>query len=61
MVDTGNMSAGNAHNGNRQGRRAALLNPETSIFLQKRPSYGGNLNLETPGDRKNAFYTGEMF
>ena len=33
----------------------ALLNPKTPIFLQKLPSYSGNLNSETPGDSKNAF------
>ena len=34
---------------------AALLNPETSILLQKRHPYTGNLNRETSGDSKNAF------
>jgi len=33
----------------------ALLNPETSISIQKRHPYTGNLNLETSGDSKNAF------
>ncbi len=33
----------------------ALLNPKMSIFSQKRPSHGGILNSETPGDSKNAF------
>jgi hypothetical protein len=33
----------------------ALLNPKTFIFLQKCPSYSGNLNSEMPGDIKNAF------
>ncbi len=32
----------------------ALLNPKTSVYLQKRPSYSGNLNSEMPGDSKNA-------
>jgi len=33
----------------------SLLNPKTSITLQERPSYSGNLNSETPGDSTNAF------
>ena len=33
----------------------ALLNPETSILLQRRPSYSGNLDSETPGDSKTRF------
>ncbi len=33
----------------------ALLNPKTFTFLQKCPSYSGNLNSEMPGDIKNAF------
>ncbi len=33
----------------------ALLNPETSILIQKRHSHTRNLNSETPGDSKNAF------
>ncbi len=37
------------------GEIDALFNPETSIFIQKRHPYTGNLNSETPGDSKNAF------
>ncbi len=37
----------------------ALFNPEMSIFVQKRPSYSGDLNSETPGDSKNAILHGE--
>ncbi len=33
----------------------ALLNPETSILIQKRHSYTRNLNSETPGDSKITF------
>ena len=33
----------------------ALFNPDTSILIQKRHPYTGNLNSETPGDSKNAF------
>jgi len=33
----------------------APRNPETAIFIQKRPFYTGNLNSETPGNSKNAF------
>ncbi len=33
----------------------ALFNPETSISIQKRHPYTGNLNSETSGDSKNAF------
>ena len=33
----------------------ALFNPETSILIQKRHPYTGNLNRETSGDSKNAF------
>jgi len=33
----------------------ALFNPETSISIQKRHPYIGNLNSETLGDSKNAF------
>ncbi len=33
----------------------ALFNPETSILIQKRHPYTGNLNSETLGDSKNAF------
>jgi len=32
----------------------ALFNPETSILIQKRHPYLGNLNSETSGDSKNA-------
>ena len=40
---------------------AALFNPETSILIQKRHPYTGNLNLETPGDSKDAFlYWGDV-
>ncbi len=34
---------------------AALFNPETSILIQKRHPYTGNLNRELSGDSKNAF------
>ncbi len=37
------------------GGTPALFNPETSILIQKRHPYTGNLNSETPGDSKNAF------
>ncbi len=33
----------------------ALLNPKTSVLIQKRRSYTVNLNSETPGDSTNAF------
>jgi len=33
----------------------ALFNPKTSILIQKRHPYPGNLNRETSGDSKNAF------
>jgi len=33
----------------------ALFNPKTSILIQKRHPYTGNLNSETSGDSKNAF------
>ncbi len=33
----------------------ALFNPETSILIQKRHPYTGNLNSETSGDSKNTF------
>ena len=33
----------------------ALLNPETSILIQKRHSYTKNVNSETLRDSKNAF------
>ncbi len=33
----------------------ALLNPETSVFIQERHPYTGNLNSETSGDSINAF------
>ena len=36
-------------------RQGALFNPKTSIFIQKRHPYTGNLNPETPGHSKNAF------
>ena len=36
-------------------KKRALLNPETSISIQKRHSYTRNLNSETSGDSKNAF------
>jgi len=34
---------------------SALFNPETSISIQKRHPYTGNLNSETSGDSQNAF------
>ncbi len=34
---------------------SALLNPKTSILIQKRHLYTGNPNSETSGDNKNAF------
>ncbi len=34
---------------------AALFSPETSILIQKRHPYAGNLNSETSGDSKNTF------
>ncbi len=39
----------------------ALFNPETSILIQKRHPYTGNLNSETSGDSKTRFYIVEMF
>ena len=33
----------------------ALFNPETSILIQKRHLYTGNLNSEMSGDSNNAF------
>jgi hypothetical protein len=33
----------------------ALLSPEMSILIQKRPCYSGNLNSETPGDSTNTY------
>ena len=33
----------------------ALFNPNTSISIQKRHPYTGNLNVKLSGDRKNAF------
>ena len=39
----------------RQQWHFALFNPETSILVQKRHPYTGNLNRETSGDNKNAF------
>ncbi len=36
-------------------RATALLNPETSILIQKRHPYTRSLHSETPGDSKNAF------
>jgi len=33
----------------------ALFNPKTSVLIQKRHPYTGNLNSETLGDSKNAF------
>ncbi len=38
-----------------QQHHTALFNPETSILIQKRYPYTGNLNSETPGESKNAF------
>ena len=38
----------------------ALLNPETSILIQKRHPYTRNVNSETLRDSKNAFLHGEM-
>ncbi len=35
--------------------KEALSNPKTSISIQKRPPYTGNLNSETSGHSKNAF------
>ena len=35
--------------------RVALFNPETSILIQKRHPYTGNLNSEMLGDSKNVF------
>jgi len=37
------------------GQPSALFNPKTSILIQKRHPYTGNLNSEMPGDSKNAF------
>jgi len=34
---------------------SALFNPETSVVIQKRHPYTGNLNSETSGDSKYAF------
>ena len=36
----------------------AVLSPETSILIQKRHPYPGNLNSETSGDSKDAFQLG---
>ena len=36
-------------------RQLALFNSETSVSIQKRHPYTGNLNSETSGDSKNAF------
>ena len=33
----------------------ALFNPKTSILIQKRHPYTGNLNSETLGDSRNTF------
>ncbi len=33
----------------------ALLNPETSVFVQKRHLYTGTLNREMSGNSKNVF------
>ncbi len=33
----------------------ALINPETSVSIQKCHTYTSNLNSETPADSKNAF------
>ncbi len=38
----------------KQNPMKALFNPETSILIQKRHPYTGNLNSETSGDSKNA-------
>ena len=35
--------------------QAALFNPKTSILIQKRHPYNGNLKSETLGDSKNEF------
>ena len=35
-------------------RNSALFHPKTSILIQKRHPYAGNLNSETSGDSKNA-------
>jgi len=40
------------------GKHGGLLNPKTSILIQKRHSYTRNLNSETSGDSKNAFLHG---
>ena len=34
---------------------AALVNPETPVFNQKRSLYSGNPNPETPGDSNSKF------
>ena len=40
----------------------ALLNPETSILIQKRHPYTRNVNSETLRDSKNAFlHWGDVF
>ena len=36
-------------------RAEARFNPETSISIQKRHPYDGNLNSQTLGDSENAF------
>ncbi len=33
----------------------AVFNPKTSIFIQRRHPYTGDLNSETSGDSKNTF------
>ena len=37
------------------GLQQALLSPKTSVLIQKRHPYTGNLNRETSGDSTNAF------
>ena len=37
------------------GANTAFLDPDTSILIQKRHPYTGNLNRETSGDSKNVF------
>jgi len=38
-----------------QGRQNALFNPQTSVSIQKRHQYTGNVNSETPWDSQNVF------
>ena len=41
--------------------QTALLNPGTSVLIQERPLYSGNLHAETPGTTKSRFSLGKMF